>query len=116
MLADAVVTESVEGGSLPQILAQAQAMGRPVVATDVDGAAEFVAAGENAWLVPPNDLAALARALDEALSLDPTARAALAERAMRHARERSSRERSCAATLAVYEELLFPPERLDRVA
>jgi len=40
---------------LPQSFAQAMAAGLPIVATDVDGAREAIADGENGWLVPAGD-------------------------------------------------------------
>jgi glycosyltransferase involved in cell wall biosynthesis len=41
------------------------ASGLPIVATAVDGASEIVEPGENGYLVPPGDPAALARALQD---------------------------------------------------
>ena len=60
--------------SLPYIVLEAAAAGLPVVATDVGGVSEIVA-GTSTKLVPPDDVAALARALCAALA-DPAATAA----------------------------------------
>jgi glycosyltransferase involved in cell wall biosynthesis len=108
MFADVVVSASNRPEGFGRVIVEAQAMGRPVIATDHGGARETVRHGETGWLVPPGDTAALAAALGEALALTPAARAALAERAMTAARRDFSTERMCAATLAVYEEILFP--------
>ncbi len=106
MLADVVVSASLDPEAFGRVVAEAQAMGRPVVAPDHGGAQEIVIHGETGWLVPPGDASALARAIDEALSLDPLQRSILAERAITHVRAKFTRERMCAETLAVYNEVL----------
>lgn len=108
MLADVVVSASNRPEGFGRVVVEAQAMGRPVVATDHGGARETVLHGETGWLVPPGDPPALARAIAEALALAPPERQALASRAIAHARVNFSTERMCARTLAVYEEILFP--------
>jgi glycosyltransferase involved in cell wall biosynthesis len=111
MLADVVVSASNRPEGFGRVAVEAQAMGRPVIATDHGGSRETIVPRETGWLVPPGDGAALAAALSEALALDEAARAGLAERAMAHVRRRFTTERMCAATLAVYEEILFPESR-----
>jgi glycosyltransferase involved in cell wall biosynthesis/peptidoglycan/xylan/chitin deacetylase (PgdA/CDA1 family) len=51
---------------LPVVALETLALGRPLVATDVGGTPTVVRDGETGWLVPPEDPAALARALVEA--------------------------------------------------
>src|SRR5437879_5602582 len=65
-----------------RVIIEAQAMGRPVVATDHGGARETIVPGATGWLAPPRDPAALAAAIGQALRLDPAERAAFARRAM----------------------------------
>lgn len=86
-------------------------MGRPVVVADHGGASETVIAGETALLVPPRDVDALAKALDNALSLGPAARDKLARLAKAHIRENFTKERMCRETLAVYREVLTPEQQ-----
>ena len=107
MLADVVVSASSDPEGFGRVIIEAQAMGRPVVATDHGGARETIEPGNTGWLAPPHDPAGLSVAIGEALSLGPSARARLAQRAMVHAR-RFTREAMCARTIQVYEELLFP--------
>jgi glycosyltransferase involved in cell wall biosynthesis len=106
MLADVVVSASVEPEAFGRVAAEAQAMGRPVVASDHGGSREVVVPGKTGWLVKPGDAAALAAAIDEALALDADARALLATQASERVRAEFSRERMCEATLGVYAELL----------
>jgi glycosyltransferase involved in cell wall biosynthesis len=108
MLADVVVSASTDPEGFGRIIVEAQAMGRPVVATDHGGARETIVPGVTGWLAPPNDPAALGEAIGAALSLAPAERSLLARRAMAHVAEHFTREQMCAKTIAVYEELLFP--------
>lgn len=56
---DVVVLTSLWEG-LPRVFPEAMASGKPVVATNVDGAAEAVINGRTGFLVPPGDIRAVA--------------------------------------------------------
>ncbi len=105
-MATVVVSASIDPEGFGRIAAEAQAMGRPIVATDHGGSQETIKRGETGWLVPPNDAQELAQAIGEAIDLDPAHRAMLATHAMMHIAENFTRERMTAQTLAVYAELL----------
>ena len=105
MLADVVVSASTDPEAFGRVMVEAQAMGRPVIATDHGGARETVLAGPTGRLVPPGDPAALAEALVETLALAGRVREQLAPLAMAHVRADFSKEAMCASTLAVYDEL-----------
>jgi glycosyltransferase involved in cell wall biosynthesis len=106
MLADVVVSASTEPEGFGRVVVEAQAMGRPVIATSHGGAMETILPGETGWLVPPADADALARALALALDLAPEARSDLAGRAMAHVRENFAVACMTGRTIAFYEELL----------
>ena len=106
MLADVVVSTSVEAEAFGRVIAEAQSMGRPVIATDHGAARETVAHNQTGWLVPPGDASALAEALQEALSLEDTARNALAGRVMANVRADYSKELRCDRTMSVYKEMI----------
>ncbi|HML09607.1 MAG TPA: glycosyltransferase family 4 protein [Stellaceae bacterium] len=108
MLSDVVVSASTDPEGFGRTIVEAQAMGRPVIATDHGGARETIVPGNTGWLVPPGDTAALATAIDHALRLDSDARRAFAQRARAHIFAGFTREAMCSRTIDVYEELLFP--------
>jgi glycosyltransferase involved in cell wall biosynthesis len=108
MLADVVVSASSDPEGFGRVIVEAQAMGRPVIATDHGGAREAIIPGVTGWLVPPHDPPALAKAISGALSLGAGERYALARRAIAHIAANFTREMMCARTMDVYEELLFP--------
>jgi glycosyltransferase involved in cell wall biosynthesis len=106
MLADVVVSASTEPEGFGRVIVEAQAMGRPVVATAHGGAIETVLPGQTGWLVPPSDPAALGNAIAAALALDADARSAFAARAIAHVRANFTTAVMAARTIAVYQELL----------
>ena len=108
MLTDVVVSASRDPEGFGRIIVEAQAMGRPVVATDHGGARETIVPGATGWLAPPRDPAAIAAAIGEALALAAHERRQLAERSIAHVAARYTSEAMCARTICVYEELLFP--------
>ncbi len=67
--AQALVVPSIYEG-MPLVILEAMAAGLPVVASRVSGIPEVVGHGETGWLVPPEDVRALAEALTEVLE-DP---------------------------------------------
>ena len=106
MLATVVVSASTEPEGFGRVAVEAQAMGRPVIATDHGGSRETIKRGETGWLVPPADPSALAKSIEEALALTAHQRAVLATRAMAHIAENFTREQMADKTLNVYAELL----------
>jgi glycosyltransferase involved in cell wall biosynthesis len=116
MLADVVVSASTSPEGFGRVIVEAQAMGRPVVATNHGGARETVVPGSTGWLVPPGDAGALAQAVNEALTLGPGERLAQAARAIDHVRRHFDTATMAARTLDVYEEVLFPAAAAIRAA
>ena len=106
MLTSVVVSASTDPEGFGRIPIEAQAMGRPIIATDHGGAQETVVNGETGWLVPPGDAQALAAAIHSAMSLTPSQRAMLATRAMAHVATHFTREQMTDRTLNVYAELI----------
>jgi len=108
MLADVVVSASTDPEGFGRIIVEAQAMGRPVVATDHGGARETIMPDVTGWLAPAHDPLALGKAIGAALALGPAERSLLARRAIAHVAAHFTCRQMCAKTIAVYEELLFP--------
>ena len=106
MLSTIVISSSIEPEGFGRVPVEAQAMGKPVIATDHGGARETILRDLTGWLVPPSDPDALARAVEEALSIGPTQHAILAARSMGHVSENFTKHIMTEKTLDVYAELL----------
>ena len=110
-LAQVAVIASTRPETFGRTSIESQAMGCPVIVTEVGAAPENVipatgGADFTGWVVPPADASALAARIAGALALSPEDRAALGARARRHVESRFSLREMQRATLAVYDELL----------
>ncbi len=105
-LASVVVNASTAPEGFGRVIVEAQAMARPVVASDHGGAAETIQHGATGWRVPPGDPAALAATLDAVLALTPIERAVFGARARAAVEQHFTVRAMQDATLAVYAELL----------
>ena len=108
-----VVVPPREPPILGRIVAQAQAMARPVIASDIGVLPENLLAPprmsgdlRTGWLVKADSVASLGRALHQALTLDKMAYQAMAARARQFAEFMFSPESVAEATRAVYTSLL----------
>ena len=104
---------AIEPPLLGSAVAQAQAMGRPVVTSDIGMLPEHVLVPprmpeelRTGWVVAPADAIGLAHTLKLALELAPTDYQAMAARAREFAEYMFSPESAAAATRAVYMSLL----------
>ncbi len=111
--ADVVVVPYVSAPVHGQVVAEAQAMARPVVTTAVGALPEHLLVPprmadelRTGWVVPPKNPGELALALAEALALDDEAFDALAARAREFAEFVFAPDRAAGATLGVYSALL----------
>ena len=90
---------------LPTVLLEAAAAGLPIVTTDAPGCREVVRHGENGFLVPVKDAAALTQALRELLA-NADLRRAMGARGRKIAEQEFSSQRVARETLALYGRLL----------
>ncbi len=109
MAASVVTVPSTEPEAFGRSAVEAQAIGAPVVVSNLGAVPETVLAPPQAeasqrtgWRVPPNDAPALADALETALAMLPSARAAMAGRARLHVEQNFGLDRMVRQTLDVY--------------
>ena len=108
-----VVFPANEAEGVTRTIIEAAAMGALTVVSDVGQAREIVAAPpheaaeeRSGWLVPPRDAAALAAAIEAALTVGASAREAIRQRSRARIARFYSLERMMRDTLSVYAEAL----------
>ena len=95
---------------LPVVLMEALSRGRPVITTAIAGIPELVRDGQEGWLVPSGDAAALASAMREALELSPRELAAMGARGRARVAEQHSAIKE-AAHLAEFASAAFKKQQ-----
>jgi len=94
-----------------QVYTEALACGCPVVASTSGGGSEAIDDGETGLLVPPNDVAATARALDAILG-DPALRQRMSAAGLRRVADYFCMEQYIQRVVAVYEKAIAISQRL----
>lgn len=105
-VSDIVISASIEPEGFGRVAVEAQAMGRPVIATDIGGSRETIIPNQTGWLIPPNDPVILAQAIDFVLTLTDQERQNLVQTAIPHVRMNFSKELMAARTMDVYREVM----------
>ncbi len=106
MLADVVVSANTEPPAFDLVTAEAQAMGRPVIASDLGASPELIIPDQTGWLVPPSNAEALSNRIADALALTVSARESIAILARERIERHYSLDQMCAKTLALYRTVL----------
>jgi len=111
-IAQVAVIASTSAETFGRTSIEAQAMGCPVIVSDIGAAPETMVPAltgkqdYTGWVVPCHDQAAIAERVAGALALSPQERAALGARARRHVAAKFALSHMQRATLSVYDELL----------
>ena len=104
--ATAVALPSLWYEIAPKSVLEAQARGKPIVATRIGGLPELVEHGENGLLVEPGDRLGLADALRRTLAMDEGSLAAMGAKGRKQATTRFTRDRYYREMTALYAELV----------
>lgn len=102
LVADIVAVPSVVPESFGRTAVEPQAMGRPVIASDLGGMIETVVPGQTGWRARADDVEAWARTLAAALDAGPKRRAAMGKAGQARVRSLYSARAMTDATLAAY--------------
>jgi glycosyltransferase involved in cell wall biosynthesis len=99
--ADIIVSASIKPEAFGRIAIEAQAMGKPIVATNIGGTLETVINGKTGLLVPPNDAAAMRAAIEQILNSEQDWKNACLANA-----QNFSSAKMCENTLNLYKQIL----------
>ena len=105
-LSDVLVQPTLVPESFGRGIAEAQAMGRIVIASNHGGAVELIQDGRTGFLSPVSDSRTLAGILDKVLDMPQSERQKIEQAATESVRTNFSIQKMCDRTIAVYKEIL----------
>ena len=101
--ADLILAPSTRPEAFGRVAIEANAMGKPVIASNHGGQQETIKHGETGWLTEPGDAAGLAEAMHAFLTQPERDRQNMSQTAVTHVRSRYTTEALQKATLEVYD-------------
>ncbi|MCP4922600.1 MAG: glycosyltransferase family 4 protein [bacterium] len=104
--ADLVLHASTDPEAFGRVVAEAQAMGCPVLVSDLGAPKEIILEGETGWAVSPHDPELMAEKMEMILKIDPERTEKLSMAARRHIQKNFSTQTLTEKTLALYQELI----------
>lgn len=104
-LATVVVNPSTVPEGFGRIPIEAQAMGKPVIATNLGATKETIMHGATGFLVPPEDPDALSHAIHDVLIMKESERHRMGSLAMATVAEKFSQQQMCEKTLRIYQKI-----------
>ncbi|WP_350335998.1 glycosyltransferase family 4 protein [Coralliovum pocilloporae] len=112
-LSSVVVVASIEAETFGRAAAEAQALEKPVIVTDLGAVPETVLSvpavssdERTGWRIAPDDPDAIAGALSDVFAMSPAEQHQIGHRGRRHVVENFSLKAMCDKTLAIYDRLL----------
>lgn len=105
-LADGVISASLKPEAFGRTVAEAQALGIPVIAPAHGGALELIDPNHTGWLFPPGDKKALANTLEYVLEIPQEQKKRMTQAAQDRVSAYYTNARMCQKTIQVYKELL----------
>ena len=105
-LADVVVSASVEPEAFGRVSVEAQAMGKPVIASDLGGSKETILKGKSGFLYKHDDPRQLAKTLNAVIELDQDSLNSIGNEGRKNITKKFDVEAMCDSTLREYKKLL----------
>ncbi|MBM3611189.1 MAG: glycosyltransferase family 4 protein [Alphaproteobacteria bacterium] len=104
-IAHVVVSASTDPEAFGRVMAEAGAVGRPIIASNHGGAQEIVLHDKTGWLYEPGNVEALAYYLEKALSLNIKEYKVMSKAAIEHIQQNFTNDLMLSRTLTLYKSL-----------
>ena len=105
-LADVVVSASIEPEAFGRVSVEAQAMGKPIVASNLGGSQETILKGKSGFLYKHDDPRQLAKILNAVITLDQDTLNSIGNEGRKNITKKFDVESMCDSTLREYKKLL----------
>ena len=105
-LSNLVVSSSIEPEAFGRVAVEAQAMNKPIVASDIGGSRETVLNGKSGLLYKFNDPKELAKAINKIIKMDKELLSLMGEVGRKNVETKYNVDRMCQTTFTEYKKLL----------
>ena len=105
-IADIIVSSSIEPEAFGRVSVEAQAMEKPIIASDIGGSKETISKGKSGFLYKHDDPRELAKTLNTVMELDKNALDAIGNEGRKNVSKKFDVEAMCDSTLREYKKLL----------
>jgi len=105
-LADVVVSSSIEPEAFGRVAVEAQAMEKPIIASDLGGSKETIINGKSGFLFKSGDPRELAKALNNVKTLDKEALYSIGNEGRKNVTKKFDVEKMCQTTFTEYQKIL----------
>jgi len=105
-LSDLVISSSIEPEAFGRVAVEAQAMKKPIVASDIGGSKETVLNGKSGLFYKYNDPKELAKAINKVMELSKKSLSLMGEQGRRNVEKKFNVDQMCQTTFTEYKKLL----------
>ena len=105
-LSDLVISSSIEPEAFGRVAVEAQAMKKPIVASDIGGSKETVLNGKSGLLYKYNEPKELAKAINKVMELSKKSLSLMGEQGRRNVEKKFNVDQMCQTTFTEYKKLL----------
>jgi len=105
-LSDLVISSSIEPEAFGRVAVEAQAMKRPIVASDIGGSKETVLNGKSGLFYKYNNPNELAKAINKVMGMDKKSLVLMGEQGRKNVEKKFNVDQMCQTTFTEYKKLL----------
>ena len=105
-ISDVVISASIEPEAFGRVSVEAQAMGKPIIASNLGGSKETILEGKSGFLYKHDDPRELAKSLNAVIELDQDQLNSIGNEGRKNVTKKFDVELMCDSTLREYKKLL----------
>ena len=106
-ISDIVISSSIEPEAFGRVAVEAQAMKKPIIASDIGGSKETIQNGKTGFLFKSGDPRELAKAINNLMALDKETLYSIGNEGRKNVTKKFDVEKMCQTTLNEYQKLLY---------
>ena len=105
-LSDLVISSSIEPEAFGRVAVEAQAMNKPIIASDIGGSRETVLNGKSGLLYKHNDQEELAKTINKIMEMNKKSLSLMGEQGRKNVEKKFNVDQMCQSTFTEYKKLL----------